>query len=232
MKSNCKDTTLLGSFLENHDRPRFPSITSDRALNKNAIGFTMLSDGMPIIYQGQEQYLSGSAVPNNREAIWLSGYSTTADLYTFITTINKLRTQAIAKDTTYVTYKASPVFSDSSTIVMRKGATGSQLVSVFSNTGASGAHSFQLTASASGFTASLGLTEVLACKTYTTDSNGALTVGISGGLPQVFYPSAQLSGSGLCPNTTVGSSSSSASSAVSSCKTFWRCLRTARQAPC
>jgi hypothetical protein len=48
MKSDCSDTTLLGAFMENHDNPRFPSLTSDLSLAKNAIAFTILSDGIPI----------------------------------------------------------------------------------------------------------------------------------------------------------------------------------------
>lgn len=48
MKSDCADTTLLGSFMENHDNPRFPSYTSDMSLAKNAIAFTILADGIPI----------------------------------------------------------------------------------------------------------------------------------------------------------------------------------------
>jgi hypothetical protein len=48
MVSDCSDTTLLGSFMENHDNPRFPSLTSDLSLAKNAIAFTILQDGIPI----------------------------------------------------------------------------------------------------------------------------------------------------------------------------------------
>jgi alpha-amylase len=70
----------MGSFLENHDNPRFPSLTSDVSLIKNAIGFTLLADGTPIIYQGQEQQFSGADVPRNREALWLSGYNTGSTL--------------------------------------------------------------------------------------------------------------------------------------------------------
>ena len=80
MKSTCSDVTLLGSFLENHDNPRFPSYTSDTSLIKNAMGFALLADGIPILYQGQEQRFSGANVPNNREALWKSGYSTSSPL--------------------------------------------------------------------------------------------------------------------------------------------------------
>ena len=48
MKSSCRDTTTLGSFLENHDSPRFASINDDLSLAKNALGFAMFADGFPI----------------------------------------------------------------------------------------------------------------------------------------------------------------------------------------
>lgn len=48
MKDTCSDTTLLGSFLENHDQPRFASLTQDFSLAKNAIAFSILQDGIPI----------------------------------------------------------------------------------------------------------------------------------------------------------------------------------------
>lgn len=34
--------------MENHDVPRFASVTTDYSLAKNAIGFTILADGVPI----------------------------------------------------------------------------------------------------------------------------------------------------------------------------------------
>lgn len=55
-----------------------------------------------------------------------------------IASVNQIRNQAIYVDPTYLTYKAYPVYSDSHTIVMRKGFTGKQIIAVFSNLGASG----------------------------------------------------------------------------------------------
>ncbi|KAG9828208.1 alpha-amylase, partial [Aureobasidium melanogenum] len=205
LKSACKDTTLLGSFMENHDVARFASLTSDYALAKNAIAFTMLADGIPIIYQGQEQHFSGSSVPNNREALWLSGYSTSSQLYPFIATLNMIRKQAIKQDTGYLTYKAYPVYSDASTIVMRKGTTGSQVIGLFTNKGSSGSSSFTLSSSASGFTAGQAVTDVLSCTSYTADSNGNIAISVNAGAPRVLYPTSKLAGSGLCG----GSSSTS-----------------------
>ncbi|KAH0037353.1 alpha-amylase, partial [Aureobasidium melanogenum] len=205
LKSACKDTTLLGSFMENHDVARFASLTSDYALAKNAIAFTMLADGIPIIYQGQEQHFSGSSVPNNREALWLSGYSTSSQLYPFIATLNMIRKQAIKQDTGYLTYKAYPVYSDASTIVMRKGTTGSQVIGLFTNKGSSGSSSFTLSSEASGFTAGQAVTDVLSCTSYTADSNGNIAISVNAGAPRVLYPTSKLAGSGLCG----GSSSTS-----------------------
>jgi alpha-amylase len=75
------------------------------ALAKNAAAFIILSDGIPIIYAGQEQHYSGGADPANREAVWLSGYSSTSELYKLIATANAIRNYAISKDPGYVTYK-------------------------------------------------------------------------------------------------------------------------------
>ena len=59
-KSTCSDTTLLGSFMENHDNARFPSVTSDLSLAKNAIAFTILQDGIPISKSTKSVYVSWS----------------------------------------------------------------------------------------------------------------------------------------------------------------------------
>lgn len=157
------------------------------------------------VYEGQEQHYTGGAVPANREAIWLSGYSTSATLYTFVSSVNQIRNQAIFKDGSYVTYHAVPTYSDTSTIVMRKGDAGFQVVGVFTNLGASGAsYTLTLDSTDTGFTASQKVVEVLSCKSYTTDSSGNLAVPMSGGLPNIFYPSAQLTGSSVCNTTTTG----------------------------
>ena len=91
MKSDCADTTLFGSFSENHDNPRFASYTSDVSQAKNVIAFTILQDGIPIIYVGQEQHYTGGGVPYDREATWLSGYNTEATLYTWTASTKQIR---------------------------------------------------------------------------------------------------------------------------------------------
>ncbi|KAH9829513.1 Glycoside hydrolase family 13 protein, partial [Teratosphaeria destructans] len=97
VEADCADPSLLGTFSENHDQPRFASATGDLALAQNILAFTLLADGIPIIYEGQEQHYDaegGSSDPYNREAIWLSGYDTAAPLYALVTTLNTIRKHA------------------------------------------------------------------------------------------------------------------------------------------
>lgn len=184
IKSSCKDTSLLGTFLENHDNPRFPSLTSDMSLAKNAVAFALLADGVPIIYEGQEQHYSGGNDPYNREAIWLSNYSTIAPLYSLISSVNQMRNHAIYKDPNYPDYMAYPIYSDSSTIAMRKGFDGYQIIGVFSNLGANGSN-YPLTLGETGFSSGGVVVEVLQCQAVTADSRGNIPVSMGQGLPKV-----------------------------------------------
>lgn len=195
----CRDITLMGSFLENHDNNRFPSITSDNSLIQNAIAFQLLADGIPIVYQGQEQKFNGGGVPANREQLWKSGYNQNSEFYLHIRKLNGIRSWAARQDSAYLTYNAWPIQSDSRTIVMRKGLNNRQIVSVYSNRGASGASAtITVGAGNSGFTNGQRVMEILNCVESTADSRGNLGVTITQGRPKVFYPSASLGGSGIC----------------------------------
>jgi alpha-amylase len=191
VKDDCIDSNLLGSFSENHDNPRFANYTSDFSLAKNALAFTILSDGIPIIYAGQEQHYSGGNNPWNREATWLSGYDTTAELYTFIAVLNQIRNYAIEWDNGYTTYKTYPIYQDDNNLAIRKGSDESQIVTVLSNVGTD-ADSYSLTISGTDFTAGEVLTELISCTNVTVDDSGDVEVTMSGGLPSVLYPAAKL----------------------------------------
>jgi len=197
IKNGFKDSTLLAPFTENHDNPRFPSYTSDMTLAENAIAFGMLADGPPIIYQGQEQHFSGGSVPNNREALWTSQFKTNAQLYKFISQVNQIRNHAVYVDPTYLTYKAYPIYSDASTIAMRKGFDGKAIIAVFSNRGSGGA-SYTVTVQSGGLSSGAKAVEVLTCATATADGNGNISVNIAGGAVRIFYPATVLSGTGIC----------------------------------
>ncbi|KAF7362307.1 hypothetical protein MVEN_00577300 [Mycena venus] len=89
------DTSVLGTFVENHDQPRLWSLTNDASLTFNGLVTIFQYDGIPILYYGFEQDVGsdGPADPYNREALWLyTNYSSTATpTYGRITKLNKLR---------------------------------------------------------------------------------------------------------------------------------------------
>jgi alpha-amylase len=89
IRANCLDPTLLGTFTETHDVPRFAHYTQDLTLLTTVSTWNILSDGIPIVYQGQEQQYRGDNDPYNREAVWLSGYSTQTPLYLLLKFLNR-----------------------------------------------------------------------------------------------------------------------------------------------
>ncbi|KAJ5358240.1 hypothetical protein N7541_005398 [Penicillium brevicompactum] len=210
--SDCADPTLLGNFIENHDNPRFPSYTNDYSQAKNVISFLFLSDGIPIIYSGQEQHYSGASDPANREALWLSGYSTTAELYQWIATTNKIRKLAVSADSSYITTKNSPFYQDSHTLAMKKGS----VITVLSNNGASGS-SYTLSLSGSGYSSGTKLMELYTCTSITVDSSGNIPVPMTSGLPRALIPASSLSTTGLCGSTTSTTTTTAATATGTAC---------------
>jgi len=182
INSSCKDTTLLGTFIENHDNPRFPSITSDLSLDKNVIAFVILADGIPIIYEGQEQGFFGGDVPHNREAVWLADYSPKSTLYSFLGSVNQIRNQEVYKSPSFLTERMQAIYTDKNNIALRKG----KIVSVFTNLGANSSD-YELSVSGTGYAANQSLVEILSCSNVTVGADGALGVGMSQGLPRVSF---------------------------------------------
>ncbi|RAL16102.1 alpha-amylase [Aspergillus homomorphus CBS 101889] len=197
VKDNCPDSTLMGTFIENHDNPRFASYTKDLSLAKNVAAFSILADGIPIIYAGQEQHYSGGNDPSKREATWLSGYSTTSPLYTLIAEANKIRSHAIKQDAKYLMYKNYPIYKDTTTIAMRKGFNGAQIITVLSNLGSAG-KSYTLSLTGTGYQAGLRVTEIFTCTTLTVNADGSVPVPMANGLPRALFPTAKLGGSSIC----------------------------------
>ncbi|KAL4924085.1 alpha-amylase [Aspergillus undulatus] len=197
MKASCQDVTALVSFSENHDQERIPNKNHDIAIAKNVLTFTMLFDGIPMIYQGQEQHLDGPYTPKNREAIWLSKYNTNAELYKHISTLNALRKHAINLGADYLADSTIPVFRDDGTLAFSKGVEGRQVVMVLSTQGSNQPRSYDLTLKVA-YNAGTKVTEVLNCSNYTVANNGELIFDMEKGLPRVFFPTDLLEGSGLC----------------------------------
>ena len=67
------DPSLLGVFTDNHDNARWLSGGSvDVVAYRAALAYSILSDGIPIVYYGTEWLFDGGNDPENREAFWLT----------------------------------------------------------------------------------------------------------------------------------------------------------------
>ena len=182
-----------------HREPRqerfFPRVTSDDARLKNAIAFNAMADGIPVVYQGQEQRYGGD-VQEGRAAVWLSGFDTGTDLYAWIARLNAVRAWAISRDPSgFVGSVADVIYTQGPTVALRKGNDGLQLVSVFSNLGESaGDYFISLSSKSTGFNAGEKLVDMMSCSAVTVGQDGLLRVTIAGGLPRVFYSREQLQG--------------------------------------
>ncbi|KAF2707853.1 glycoside hydrolase family 13 protein [Pleomassaria siparia CBS 279.74] len=200
IRSSCKDVSVLGTFTESHDLPRFASQTQDMSLAKNALALTVLWDGIPIVYAGQEQHYDGYGDPGNREATWLAQYSREGELYKVLAAVNEVRNRALAVDAAYATYGVNVLYSDTNTLAMRKGFDGKQVVSVFTNNGAS-AYSYTLNLANTGWASGTAVVEILSCAQVIVAGDGTLPVAMEGGLPRVYFSNEAATGSGICQGT-------------------------------
>eukprot|EP01024_Parvocaulis_polyphysoides_P026498 TRINITY_DN24120_c1_g3_i5.p1 TRINITY_DN24120_c1_g3~~TRINITY_DN24120_c1_g3_i5.p1 ORF type:complete len:1017 (+),score=146.26 TRINITY_DN24120_c1_g3_i5:177-3227(+) len=83
---------LLGTFLDNHDVPRFLSKQSNEGLFTSAITYVILGRGIPVVYYGTEKGFSGAQDPQNREILWPSGFDLDSVKYSkIISSANHVR---------------------------------------------------------------------------------------------------------------------------------------------
>lgn len=197
-QGNCTDTSLFGNFVENHDLPRYAGITSDQHQRINAICFTFVMDGSPVVYYGQEQAFTGQADPYNREALWTSGYDTTNPYYTTIKTLNQFRKNAIEQDSTFLTTNTSVLYHDVDYMIMKKG----DLLSCLFNDGIYGSNA-TLSIPLTGYAANTQLIEVISQNLTSTDASGSLSFKRQSGAPLLFYPYSKWNTSIEKPNTNV-----------------------------
>jgi alpha-amylase len=199
----------VGSFVENQDNPRIQSTVTDQAIVKNAMTWPFINDGIPILYYGQEQGYQGGNDPANREALWLSSYTTdNKPLLTHVTTLNAARKQAISSNSNFLTTKAAFIpQSDSATSTLA--VSKPPFLALLTNGGNSSSAKWSIPSSAKLFSGSETLVDVLTCNTVTTGSDGSLSVTASGGMPQVLMPASSLNSSGgLCASKASAKSSS------------------------
>jgi len=164
----------------------------------------MLSDGIPIVYYGAEQAFHGNGDPTNREALWLSGYNTSAPLYQTLKAINTAR-NAVANMTgtydywsPYWTWKSKVVLTKPGFLAIRKGYDKS-IVSIVTNQGSGSPDQGPYQIGDTNFLGGDTLIEVLGCTSQVAQPYGVMTVTVKDGQPQVWIPAEYLVNSTICP---------------------------------
>ncbi|KAJ7093161.1 glycoside hydrolase family 13 protein [Mycena epipterygia] len=191
-KTAYTDTTVLGNFLENQDVPRWHNLSVDPQSLYNAMTFSFLSDGIPIVYYGQEQSFSGAVDPYNREPLWPSNYTNTSS-YQLISTLNQLRNFMI-NTTDWATQNTNVLTSDNHGLAFQKG----EVVTILTNIGAP-PQNLTNTAFKSPWDQGTVAMDVIACRQFVVASSGWLEVEYTlGGVAVVLVPAASLAGSGMC----------------------------------
>ncbi|KAG1759096.1 glycoside hydrolase family 13 protein [Suillus occidentalis] len=189
-----KDPTLLGNFIENQDIARWANLSSDPQTLYNAMVFNFMTDGIPIVYYGQEQGFSGNSDPYNREAMWPSKYANTTT-YQLVTKLNKFRNYLV-NTTQWATTPVQVLTTSPYGIATLKG----DCVSIMTNIG-SPPQNISIPVY-TPYSASTSLTNILTCQQWPVGSNGTIDAQYSlGGVPLVLYPTVLLQGSGLCGTT-------------------------------
>lgn len=190
MDSNCQDPTILGTFSENHDVARIASRTQDVSLLKNTLAFTIMTDGIPVIYYGAEQGFIGNQDPVNREALWPSGYNTSSPLYTLIAAANTAR-NLLSQNATYNywspywTYKTKIVSAQDEMLALRKGYNRS-ILAIVTNKGSSAGQMGPYSIGDTNFNEGDTIVELLSCASMTVGPYGLISVTIpAGGNPMV-----------------------------------------------
>lgn len=175
ISNSFPDPTALGTFLDNHDNPRWLNQKNDQSLLKNALAFVMLSRGIPIVYYGTEQGYAGGADPANREDLWRSSFNTQSNLYQTIARLAGARKSAgglAGNDQVYL-YVTSNALAWS--------RAGGNLIVLTTNAGTGSTGNYCFNAQKNN-----GIwTNVFSSGTVTSDGSGNICVSVTNGEPVV-----------------------------------------------
>ncbi|MBD0382303.1 alpha-amylase family glycosyl hydrolase [Paenibacillus sedimenti] len=157
------------TFLDNHDMDRFQVAGASNRKLEQALALTLTSRGVPAIYYGTEQYMTGNGDPNNRGK--MTSFSTTTTAYNVIKKLAPLRKSnpAIAYGTTQQRWINNDVY-----IYERKLGSNVALVAINRNLTSSASITGLITSLPTGsFTDALGGT--LNGNSITVGSGGAVS---------------------------------------------------------
>ncbi|KAF2127699.1 carbohydrate-binding module family 20 protein [Dothidotthia symphoricarpi CBS 119687] len=199
------DPTALGTFLDNHDNPRFLNQKNDQALLRNALAYVILARGIPILYYGTEQGYGGGADPANREDLWSSNFNTQSTMYQAVSKLTAARKSAggLAGNDHVHLYVASNAYAWS--------RAGGNLVVLTTNGGSaySGQHCFNSQKANGIWTNVYGNGA-----TVTADSNGQVCLNVTNGEPIVLVVAAATATT-KATSTTLRTTTSACPTAVS-----------------
>ncbi|KAK0448344.1 glycoside hydrolase family 13 protein [Desarmillaria tabescens] len=210
------DTTLLGNFLENQDVSRWANVSVDPQTMYNAMTFTFMSDGIPIVYYGQEQSFSGSGDPYNREPLWPSGYQETY-AYTLIQKLNAARNFLVSNtsQTDWLTSETEILTQSPHGVAIMKGP----VITILTNIGSPAQNGTNI-AVQTPYDSQTAFFDIFDCDQWVVGSQGSLDVEYTkGGRPVVLVRSDVLELSDICSDQVgvgivhaAGTSASSTSS--------------------
>lgn len=142
------------------------------------------------------QGLTGGNDPQNREAIWNHGYSTSSPYYSFFKKLNHARRKAITAHPPFLKSLVKAHQLNTHTIALSKAPFLSILTNVGSRAPPVVLH---IGPEKTGYKPLMPVIDVLTGHVYATDPKGALTVAIVAGEPRVFLPLAVYRSQGIVP---------------------------------
>ncbi|KIP10336.1 glycoside hydrolase family 13 protein [Phlebiopsis gigantea 11061_1 CR5-6] len=196
-KQKFKDPSVLGNFLENQDLPRWHNFSVDIQSLWNPMVFNFMSDGIPIVYYGQEQGFAGNADPWNREPLWTSNYTNTST-YQLITKLNAFRNFLVNNTDNWLNSSMEVLSTTQSGLAIMKGP----VISIMTNIGSPPAN---ITVPVyTPYAGNLATIDILTCSQFVVGSNGTVDVQYNkGGVPTILVPTSVLENSGFCGNSEV-----------------------------
>ena len=171
-----KDVTTLATFTDNHDNPRFLSLTSDPAIYRSALAYVLMGIGVPIVYYGSEQGYDSSADPYSREPLWTSGYNQSQPYFVFISALAHYR-----KAVQLGYYPQSFPFVTDAVLALQR---GNSTLLVVTQAGSAGGD-VAVTVGGLDWADGVVLTDVVRTNETYTVKSGAVQITISAGEPIV-----------------------------------------------
>ena len=189
----------LVNFIDNHDVARFLFDKPSPDALRNALSFLLTEQGIPCIYYGTEQELSGGNDPTNREVLWSTGYDTTGATFKWIQKLIAIRkayaplrrgTMAVKWSTTHVAAE-----QDAGVFAFERSYMGKAVLVVVNTsdtkTSQTSAGNVGGAAMLTSFAGGTHLTEVLSgdpTQALTTDAGGTLIVTLAPRAAKIFVP--------------------------------------------